>query len=67
MLPFCHQCGYNLQLGIEKFCPNCGYNLHNGQAGGNVNSLNITDTKGDVLGAGFVCDKNIIAKYTRGI
>jgi tetratricopeptide (TPR) repeat protein len=52
-LPFCHQCGHNLELGIEKFCPNCGFNLQDGQVVGNTKSFEITKTKGDVFGTGF--------------
>ena len=56
-MPFCHQCGYNLELGIEKFCPSCGYKIHhNGSAfksNDNVNPIDIIDTKGDVFGYGF--------------
>jgi hypothetical protein len=59
-LPFCHQSGHSLELGIEKFCPSCGYNLQNGQAGQNVNSANVTDTQGDVFGVGFTGSGNII-------
>ena len=66
-VPFCHQCGYNLQLGIEKFCPKCGFNLHNGRTGKNDKSINIAHTSGDIFfGAGFKGNKNIIAKDTKG-
>ena len=67
MLPFCHQCGYNLQLEIEKFCPKCGFNLHNGRTGKNDKSINIAHTSGDIFfGTGFKGNKNIIAKDTKG-
>jgi hypothetical protein len=62
-LPFCHQCGYNLQLGIEKFCPNCGFNLNNsGQTSENTKSIDIANNKGDVFGTGFAGSGNIIGK-----
>ena len=67
MLPFCHQCGYNLQLEIEKFCPKCGFNLHNGRTGKNDKSINIAHTSGDIFfGTGFKGNKNIIVKDTKG-
>ncbi len=65
-MPFCHQCGYNLELRVEKFCPACGYGLNNGPAGGNITPTNITDTRGDIFGSGFSGDKNVIAKDTKG-
>ena len=52
-MPFCHQCRYNLQLGIEKFCPSCGFNLKSSQISGNAKSIGITNTKGDVIGTDF--------------
>src|SRR5690348_4680605 len=62
-MPFCHQCGFNLTLGIEKFCPNCRFKLQkNGQNGGNDDGINITDNKGDVIGTGFTGSGNFIGK-----
>jgi hypothetical protein len=66
-LPFCHQCRYELKLGIEKFCPKCGHSLNNGHEGPRLTSVNVTDTKCDVFGTGFIGDKNIIAKDIKGI
>jgi tetratricopeptide (TPR) repeat protein len=66
-LQFCHQCGYNLQLGFEKFCPKCGFNLHNVRTGKNDKSINVTHTNvGDIFDDYFKDNKNIIAKDTKG-
>jgi hypothetical protein len=59
-LPFCHQCGHNLDLGIKKFCPNCGYNLNKGQTG--MHSFDFSNNQGDVFGAGFTGNGNLMGK-----
>jgi tetratricopeptide (TPR) repeat protein len=67
---FCHQCGYQLTLGIEKFCPNCGTDLQQqqktaaigGRMNNNNNFIGIQHTEGDVFGAGFRGSGNIIGK-----
>jgi tetratricopeptide (TPR) repeat protein len=57
---YCHACGCKLPFGIEKFCPNCGQNLV--QEKEEVNGIDITDTKGDVIGVGITGTGNIIGK-----
>jgi tetratricopeptide (TPR) repeat protein len=60
---FCHQCGYQLNLGIEKFCPKCGTNLQGLSANTkSATSANISNTSGDVLGTGLTGSGNIIGK-----
>jgi hypothetical protein len=66
---FCHQCGYQLNLGIEKFCPKCGTNLQAVSLDTRSSvSTDISNALGDVLGTGVSGNKNIIGKefaYTR--
>jgi tetratricopeptide (TPR) repeat protein len=57
---YCHTCGCKLSSGIEKFCPECGQNLI--QKEEEVNGIGITDTKGDIIGAGIKGTGNIIGK-----
>ena len=63
---YCHQCGKPLTLGIEKYCPFCGANLQQKEGQPLVErdtqSTNITDTKGDVFGAGVSGTGHIIGK-----
>ena len=66
-MTFCHQCGYQLKLGIEKFCPNCGQNLTKQESGiedttASNKSVGIPGTQGDVFGFGFSGSANIIGK-----
>jgi tetratricopeptide (TPR) repeat protein len=66
-LKFCHQCGKPLTLGVEKYCPFCGTNLPQQKQGEplaerDTQSIGITDTKGDVFGAGVSGSGNIIGK-----
>ncbi len=60
-MPFCHQCGYNLRLGIEKFCPSCGFNL-NGYDKKNSRYIGIIDNNRDIIGVGIDGNGNIIWK-----
>jgi tetratricopeptide (TPR) repeat protein len=60
-LKYCHQCGYKLSLGIEKFCPNCGKNLTQEKKEG-TNEIGITNTRGDVIGAGVEGTGHFIGK-----
>lgn len=55
-MKFCHECGYKLTLGTEKHCPECGVKLQNEVKEKNENkidSIGITETKGDVFGTGL--------------
>jgi tetratricopeptide (TPR) repeat protein len=58
---FCHECGCKLSLGTEKFCPECGQNLKQREKE-EPNGIDITDTKGDVIGVGITGTGNIIGK-----
>ena len=67
-MKYCHQCGHNLTLGIEKFCPSCGTGFQqdavleiDGKHDKNI-SVNIQDTKGDQIGIGVSGTRNIIGK-----
>jgi tetratricopeptide (TPR) repeat protein len=59
-LKYCHACGCKLSLGTEKFCPECEQNLI--QKKEEVNGIDITDTRGDVIGVGIEGTGNIIGK-----
>jgi tetratricopeptide (TPR) repeat protein len=70
-LKYCSECGYHLDKGTEKYCPECGYKFEQKvvadvEHGG---TTNISDTKGNVIGAGFRGDENVFGKelggYTR--
>jgi tetratricopeptide (TPR) repeat protein len=64
-MKFCHQCGYQLTLGTERFCSECGQNLEQklvGRKDDDDKSTVITDTKGDVFGAGISGSGNFIGK-----
>jgi tetratricopeptide (TPR) repeat protein len=63
-MTFCHNCGHKLNLGTERFCPNCGANLQavSEDRKSDVVTMGISDTKGDVLGAGLTGSGNIIGK-----
>ncbi len=58
MLTFCHQCGHNLPLGVEKFCPGCGFNLNEYEDNRNKDSsIQISNKSGNIIG-GVVSGKN---------
>jgi tetratricopeptide (TPR) repeat protein len=64
---FCHQCGKPLTLGFEKYCPFCGASpLQQKEEEPLVErdsrSVSITDTKGDVFGAGVSGSGHFIGK-----
>jgi tetratricopeptide (TPR) repeat protein len=61
---YCYNCAQQLTLGTENFCPKCGIDLKQQRAGEKDSnySIGITDTKGDILGAGFSGSGNIIGK-----
>ncbi len=61
---FCYNCGQQLPFGKEKFCPKCGENLERTMADrkDEDNRLEISDTKGDVLGTGTSGTGNITGK-----
>jgi hypothetical protein len=61
---FCPECGYRLASGTEKYRPECGIKLQAGSSGkdDNASSTGITNTKGDVFGAGFTGSGNITGK-----
>ena len=65
-MAFSHKCGLQLTLGTEKFCPRCGVKLQQHTA---VGGIEVTDTRGDVVGAGVGGTDNVISKelgsYTR--
>jgi hypothetical protein len=52
---FYPECGSRLASGTEKYCPECGIKLQAGSSGkdDNASSIGITNTKGDIFGAGF--------------
>jgi hypothetical protein len=60
---FCSNCGSQLSLGTEKFCPNCGQDLSKGRREEeNRGVINISRTRGDVMGVGVSGSGNIIGK-----
>jgi predicted nucleic acid-binding Zn-ribbon protein len=71
---YCPECGTQFTSGTEKFCPNCGYNINKGvmetkAEEQNKNSINISNTGGDVFGVrvsgtGHVVGKHIIVNQT---
>ena len=63
-MKFCPECGYGLASGTEKYRPDCGIKLQAGSSekDDNASSTGITNTKGDVFGAGFTGSGNITGK-----
>jgi uncharacterized membrane protein YvbJ len=63
-MKFCPECGYHFTAETEKFCPNCGYDVEKGvtTAARERNSVNIENTKGDVIGVGVSGSGHIIGK-----
>ena len=59
-MKYCHSCGCKLSSDTEKFCPECGQNLT--QEKTEANGIDITDTKGDVIGVGIKGTGHIIGK-----
>jgi tetratricopeptide (TPR) repeat protein len=57
---YCHSCGCKLSSDTEKFCPECGQNLT--QEKTEANGIDITDTKGDVIGVGIKGTGHFIGK-----
>jgi hypothetical protein len=51
-------------FGYRKYCPECGIKLQAGSSGkdDDARSIGITNTKGDVFGAGFSGNENVIGK-----
>jgi hypothetical protein len=65
-MKFCPECGSQFTSEAEKFCPNCGYDVSEGVAipseTKNKNSINISNTGGDVFGVRVSGSGNIIGK-----
>jgi len=65
-MKFCPECGYKFTSGAEKFCPDCGYDVSKRVAtpseGKNKNSINISNTRGDVFGVDVSGSGNVIGK-----
>jgi len=65
-MKFCPECGSQFTSGTEKFCPNCGYEIEKGterrSEGEKMDSINIQNTGGDVIGVGVSGSGNIIGK-----
>ena len=59
-MKYCHSCGCKLSSDTEKFCPECGQNLT--QEKTEANGIDITDTKGDVIGVGIKGTGHFIGK-----
>jgi tetratricopeptide (TPR) repeat protein len=63
---YCPECGHQLDRGTEKFCPECGEELGQAATSGRYDkkksSIGITDTKGDVFGAGVGGTGHFIGK-----
>jgi len=68
-MKFCPECGTPFTTGTEKFCPSCGYDLNKGIKGTSGEkdnqSINIQNTRGDVLGVGVSGSGNIIGKQIK--
>ncbi len=63
-MKYCYRCCFAVSLGTEKFCPSCGQRLNQqgGTSSDHSESINITGTGGDVIGAGFTGSGNIMGK-----
>lgn len=60
----CYNCGHQITMSTEETCPNCGLTLSGGIANDNNGkySINIHNTRGDVLDFGFSVSGNNIGK-----
>jgi hypothetical protein len=61
---FCHNCGSKVGPDAVTYCTSCGSNFieQMGQNNGNIRSINITGTQGDVIGVDIQGDANVFGK-----
>jgi tetratricopeptide (TPR) repeat protein len=62
---FCPHCGSELPFKTAGFCSDCGKSLHDGISNSHLNdsnSIGVSNTNGDVIGAGISGKGNIIGK-----
>ncbi len=60
----CYKCGHQITISTEETCPNCGQTLRGRIANDNSGkySINIHNTKGEIINIGFSCSGNNIGK-----